>query len=76
MSISIFLAFFYQGGDPPVSLALKRTLELTRFVWVFDFVNLLTVSYNKFVPFVSTSSVSLSDRVNFLHFGILAHLSR
>ena len=50
---------FYQDGDPPVSLALKRTLEVARFVWVLDFVNLLTVCYNKFVPVVSTSSVSL-----------------
>ena len=70
-----FLALFYQGGDPPVSLALKRTLEVTRFVWVLDFVTLLTVCYNKFVPVVSTSSVSLCGRVNFLHFETLAPLS-
>ena len=50
---------FYQDGDPPVSLALKRTLEVARFVWVLDFVNLLIVCYNKFVPVVSASSVSL-----------------
>ena len=50
---------FYQDGDPPVSLALKRTLEVARFIWVLDFVNLLTVCCNKFVPVVSTSSVSL-----------------
>ena len=25
--------------DPPVSLVLKRTLEVARFVWVLDFVN-------------------------------------
>ena len=50
---------FYQDGDSPVSLALKRTLEVARFVWVLDFVNLLTVCYNKFVPVVSTSSISL-----------------
>ena len=50
---------FYQDGYPPVSLALKRTLEVARFVWVLDFVNLLTMCYNKFVPVVSTSSVSL-----------------
>ena len=50
---------FYQDGDSPVSLALKRTLEEARFAWVLDFLNLLTVCYNKFVPVVSTSSVSL-----------------
>ena len=50
---------FYQDGYPPVSLALKRTMEVARFVWVLDFVNLLTVCYNKFVPVVSTSPVSL-----------------
>ena len=50
---------FYQDGDPPVSLALKRTLEVARFVWVLDFVNLLTMCYNKFVTVFSTSSVSL-----------------
>ena len=66
---------FYQDGDPPVSLALKRTLEVARFVWVLDFVNLLTVCYNKFVPVVSTSSVSLCGRVNCLHFEISASLS-
>ena len=51
-------------------------LEVARFVWVLDFVNLLTVCYNKFVPVVSTSSISLCGRVNFLHFEILAPLSR
>ena len=56
--------------------ALKRTLDVARFVWVLDFVNLLTVCYNKFVPVVSTSSVSLCGRVNFLHFEILASFSR
>ena len=50
---------FYQDGDSPVSLALKRTLEEARFAWVLDFLNLLTVCYNKFVPVVSTTSVSL-----------------
>ena len=50
---------FYQDGDPPVSLALKRTLEVAKFVWVLDFVKLLTGCYKKFVPVVSTSSVSL-----------------
>ena len=54
-----FLAMFYQHGDPSVSLPMKRTLEVVRFVWVLDFVNLLTVCYNKFVPVVSTSFVSL-----------------
>ena len=67
---------FYQDGDPPVSLALKRTLEVARFVWVLDFVNLLTVCYNKFVPVVSSSPVSLCGRVNCLHFEISAPLSR
>ena len=67
---------FYQDGDPPVSLALERTLEVARFVWVLDFVNLFTVCYNIFVPVVSTSSLSLCGRVNFLHFEILAPLSR
>ena len=71
------LALFYQGGDPPVSLALKRKLEVARFVWVLDFVNLLTVCCNKFVPVVFTSSVFfLYGRVNFLHFEILAPFSR
>ena len=55
---------------------LKRTFEKARFVSVLDFVNLLTVCYNKFVPVVSTKSVSLCGRVNFLHFEILAALSR
>ena len=71
-----FLALFYQGGDPPVSLTLKRTLEVARFVWVLNFVNLLTVCYKKFVPVVSSSSLSLCGRVNFLYFEILAPLSR
>ena len=60
---------FYQDGDSPVSLALKRTLEEARFAWVLDFLNLLTVCYNIFVPVVSTSSVSL--RVVALIFFIL-----
>ena len=68
-----FLALFFQGGDSLVSLALKRTLEVARFVWVLDFVNLLTVCL---VPLVSTSSVSLCGRVNFLHFENLGPLSR
>ena len=51
-----------------VSLALKRTLEVARFAWVLDFVNLITVCYNKFVPVVSASSISLCGRVNFGHF--------
>ena len=72
----IFLALFYQGENPPVSLALKRTLEIARFVWVLDFVNLLTVYYNKLLPVVSTSSISLCGRLNFLPFKILASLSR
>ena len=42
----------------------------------FDFVSLLTVCYNKFVPVVSTSSVPLCGRINFLHFEILALLLR
>ena len=42
-----------------MSLALKRTLEVARFPWVLDFLNLLTMCYNKFVPVASTSSVSL-----------------
>ena len=50
---------FYQDGDSPVSLALKRTLEEARFAWVLIFLNLLTVCYNKFVPVVSTTSVPL-----------------
>ena len=68
-----FLALFYQGGDPLASLTLKRALEVARFIWVLDFVNLLTVCL---VPLVSTSSVSLCGRVNFLHFEILGPLSR
>ena len=67
---------FNQGGDQPVSLALKRTLEVPRFVWVLDFVNLLRVRYNKFVPVLSTSSISFCGRVNFLRFEIFAPLSR
>ena len=39
-------------------------------VWFLDFVCLLTVCYNKYVP------VSLCGRINFLHFEILATLSR
>ena len=73
--MDFFLAFFYQGGDQRVSLALKRALEVARFVWVLNVVNLLKVCYNKFVPVVSTSSVSLCGRGNFLHFEILAPLS-
>ena len=38
------LSLFYQGGDPPVSLALKRTLEVTSFARVFDFVNLVAIN--------------------------------
>ena len=57
-----FSAFFYQGGDPPPSLA--------RFVWVSEFVNLLTACYNRSVPVFSTSYVSLCSRVNFLHFKV------
>ena len=45
-----FLALFSQDGDPPVSLALKRTLEVARFIWVLDFVYLFRVCYNIFVP--------------------------
>ena len=71
--MDFFSIFFYQGGDPLVSFALKRALEVARFVCVLDFVNLLTVCL---VPLVSTSSVSLCGRVNFLHFEILAPLSR
>ena len=74
--MDFFLAFFYHGGDLPVSLTLKRTLEVARFVWVLNFVNLLTVCYNKFVPVVSSSSLSLCGRANFLYFEILAPLSR
>ena len=66
----------YRRGDLPVSLALKKTLEEARFVRFLDFVNLLTVCYNEFVSVFSTSSVSLSGRVNFLHFEILGPLSR
>ena len=69
------VTMFYQGGDPPVSLAMKGTLEVARFVWVLDFVNLLRVCYNEFVPVVSTSFFSFCGRVNFLHFEILAPLS-
>ena len=58
----------YQDGNPPESLALKRTLEVARFVWVLDFVNLFRVCYNIFVSVFSTSSIFLCDRVNFLHF--------
>ena len=64
-------SLFYQGGGPPVSLVLNRTLEVARFVWVLDFVNLLTVCYNKFVPVVSTSSVPLCGRVNFLYLKVI-----
>ena len=66
------LALFYQGGVPPVLLALKRTLEVVRFVWVLDFVNLLTACYNKFGPVVSTSSASSCGCFNLNHFEILA----
>ena len=76
MLIWIFLALFYQDRDTPVSLALKRTVEVARFVCVLDFVTSLTVCYNKFVPVISTSSVSLCGHLNFLHFEILAPLSR
>ena len=41
-----------------------------------DFVSLVTVCYTKFVAVVSTSSVSLCGRINFLHIEILALLSR
>ena len=54
----------------------KNALEVARFVWVLDFVTLVTVCYNKFVTVVSTSFVSLCGRVNVLHFEILAPLSR
>ena len=50
---------------------MKRTLEVARFVWVLDFVSLLTVCYNKFVPVVSTSSVSLCDHVDFLYWKVI-----
>ena len=71
-----FLALFYQDGDLLVPLVLKRTLEVVRFVWVLDFVNLLSVCYNRFVPVFSTSSISLCGCINFLHFEILPSLSR
>ena len=58
--------------DLSVSLALKRTLEVARFVWVLAFLNLLRVCCNKIVPVFFTSSISLCGRVNFLHFKILA----
>ena len=32
-------------------------LEVARFTWVLDFVNLITMCYNKFVSVVSTGSV-------------------
>ena len=44
--------------------------------WVLDSVNLLTVFYNKFVPGVSTSSVSLCGRVNFLCWKVIFPLLR
>ena len=69
---------FYQDGDPPVSLALKRMLEVARFVWVLDFVNLLTVCYNKFVCSCCLYKFCffVCGRVNFLHFEVSAPLSR
>ena len=36
VNLNFFLTLFYQDGDPPVSLALKRTLEVARFVWVLE----------------------------------------
>ena len=72
MEFGFVLALFYQGGYPLVSLELKRTLKVARFLWVLDIVNLLTVCYNKFVPVFSTSSLSLCGRINFLHFEIFA----
>ena len=42
------------------SYMLKKTREIARFVWVLDFVNSLTVCYNKFVPVVSTCSALIS----------------
>ena len=67
---------FYQGADLPVSEKnAKKNLRNSEIRFqVLDFVNLLTVCYNKFVPVVSTRSVSLCGRVNFLHFKILAFL--
>ena len=69
--MDFFLVLSYQGGGPPVSLAMKRPLEVARYVWVLNFVNLLTVCYNKFAPVVSTSFFSLCGRINFLHFEFL-----
>ena len=59
-----------------LSLAMKRTLEVARFIWVLDFGNVLTVCYNTFALVVSTSFFSLCGHVNFHHFQIFAPLSR
>ena len=75
-NLDFFKHCLCQGWDLPVSLVLKRTLKVARFVWVLDYVNLYRECYNNCVPVFSTSSISLCGLVNFLHFEILAPLSR
>ena len=75
---SLFSIFSSESKSTKIrNLPYSRKLTLYEIIanlenWVLDFVNLLTVCYNKFVPVVSASSVSFCGGVYFLYFEIFS----